>query len=252
MLDCQLDTFSPSSIAELLKVFRTLESKSDPLPAALLKEQFDMLLPTLCMIVKLTLESGHLPASLKMPSYHHYSRNLGNYRPISNLKVISKYIEKVVASRHQDYLKSNELNESLQSAYKRFHSCETALVRMQIDILRVIDSCHCVIILLLDPSTASGTVDHDIFLRRLHSSNFFIYYWLYTIYPNQWQKKKKKSQPRVVKCGCLKALFSLLPILYLLYTAPLADAVRHHKMQFPFYADDTQLYSLFQPTTNCN
>ena len=175
MLDCQLDTFSPSSIAEFLKVVRTLESKSDPLPAALLKEHFDMLPPSLCMIVKLTLESGHLPASLKMPSYHHYSRNLGNYRPISNLKVISKYMEKVVASRHQDYLKSNELNDSLQSAYKRFHSCETGLVRVQIDILRVIDNCHCVIILLLDLSTAFGTVDHDIFLRRLNSK-FSIYY----------------------------------------------------------------------------
>ena len=175
MLHCQLDTFSPSSIAVFLKVVRTLESKSDPLPAALLEEHFDMLLPTICMIVKLTLESAHLPASLKMPSYHHYSRNLGNYRPISNLKVISKYIEKVVASRHQDYLKSNEPNESLQSAYKRFHSCETTLVRVQIDILRVIDNCHCVIILLLDLSTAFGTVDHDIFLRRLNSK-FSIYY----------------------------------------------------------------------------
>ena len=145
MLHCQLNIFSPSSIAEFLKVVRTLESKSDPLPAALLKEHFDMLPPSLCMIVKLTLESGHLPASLdlKMPSYHHYSRNLGNYRPISNLKVISKYMEKVLASGHQDYLKSNELNESLQSAYKRFHSCETPLVRVQIDILRVIDNCHC-------------------------------------------------------------------------------------------------------------
>ena len=175
MLDCQLDTFSPFSIAEFLKVVRTLESKSDPLPAALLKEHFDMLPPSLSMIVKLTLESGHLPASLKTPSYHHYSRNLGNYRPISNLKVISKYMEKVVASRHQDYLTSNELNESLQSAYKRFHSCETALVRVQIDILRVIDNCHCVIILLLDLSNAFGTVDHDIFLRRLNSK-FSIYY----------------------------------------------------------------------------
>ena len=67
-LNCQLDTFSPASIAELLNVVRTIESKScilDPLPAVLLKEHCDMLLPTLCMIVKLSLESGHLPASLK-------------------------------------------------------------------------------------------------------------------------------------------------------------------------------------------
>ena len=34
-------------------------------------------------------------------------------------------------------------------------------------------------------------------------------------------------QSRVVKSGCLKALFSLQPILYLLYTALLADAVRY-------------------------
>ena len=47
-----------------------------------------------------------------------------------------------------------------------------------------------VIILLLDLSTAFGTVDHDIFLRRLNSK-FSIYYWLYTIYPSQRQKKKK-------------------------------------------------------------
>ena len=66
-------------------------------------------------------------------------------------------------------------NESLQSAYKRFHSCETALVRVKIDILRVIDNCHCVIILLLDLSVAFGTVDHHIFLGRLNSK-FFMYY----------------------------------------------------------------------------
>ena len=48
-LNCQLDTFSPTSIAELLNVVRTIESKScilDPLPAVLLKEHCDMLLPT--------------------------------------------------------------------------------------------------------------------------------------------------------------------------------------------------------------
>ena len=37
----------------------------------------------------------------------------GNYRPISNLKVISKTIQKVVAVRLQNYLESNQLNEPL-------------------------------------------------------------------------------------------------------------------------------------------
>ena len=50
--------------------------------------------------------------------------------PISNLKVISKVIEKVMAVRLQDYMVSNQLTELLLSANKPFHSCETALARI--------------------------------------------------------------------------------------------------------------------------
>ena len=92
-----------------------------------------------------------------------------NYRPISNLKVISKIIEKVVAVRLQKYLEANHLNEPLQSAYKPFHSCETALVRVHNDILVSVDKRHCVMLLLLDLSAAFDTIDHDILLTRLHS-----------------------------------------------------------------------------------
>ena len=94
---------------------------------------------------------------------------LANYRSISNLKVISKIIEKVVAVRLQKYLKANQLNEPLQSAYKPFHSCETVLVRVHNDILVAIDKRHFVMLLLLDLSAAFDTVDHDILLTRLHS-----------------------------------------------------------------------------------
>ena len=109
---CQLNAFSPTSIVELSEVARTVVSTScslDPLPAVLLNENIDMLLPTLCRIVNLSLESGCVPPSLKTaillsllkkPSLDH--EILSNYRPISNLKVISKINEKVVAVRLQD------------------------------------------------------------------------------------------------------------------------------------------------------
>ena len=61
-----------------------------------------MLLPTLCMIVKLSLESGHRTASLKtavlLPLLKKSSLDhevLGNYRPTSNLKVISRHRQSV-------------------------------------------------------------------------------------------------------------------------------------------------------------
>ena len=58
--------------------------------------------------------------------------------------MVSKIIEKVVAVRLNRYVEENNLNEPLQSAYKQYHSYETALVRVQNDILLSIDNQQCV------------------------------------------------------------------------------------------------------------
>ena len=62
---------------------------------------------------------------------------------------------------------AHHLDETFQSAYKNFHSTETALVRVQNDILCAIDNNESVILLLLDLSAAFDTVDHSILLSRL-------------------------------------------------------------------------------------
>ena len=90
-----------------------------------------------------------------------------NFRPVSKLKFLSKVIEKIAAMRLTNYLCDNNLNESLQSAYKKDHSCETALLRIQNDILKSIDDKQCVVLLLLDLSAAFDTVDHKMLLHRL-------------------------------------------------------------------------------------
>ena len=87
-----------------------------------------------------------------------------NFRTVSNLKFLSKVIEKVAAMRLTDYLCDNDLNESLQYAYKKHHSCETALLRVQNDILKSIDNKQCVFLLLLDLSAAFDT-NHKILLH---------------------------------------------------------------------------------------
>lgn len=55
------------------------------------------------------------------------------------------------------------MHEFLQSAYKQGHSTETALVKVQNDILRSIDECKCAALLLLDLWAAFDTVDHAIY-----------------------------------------------------------------------------------------
>ena len=85
-----------------------------------------------------------------------------NFRPVSNLKFLSKVIEKAAAAiRRTNYLCDNDLNESLQSAYKEHHSCETALLS--------INAKQRAVLLLLDLSAAFDTVNHKILFHRLRS-----------------------------------------------------------------------------------
>ena len=90
-----------------------------------------------------------------------------SFRPISNLTFISKCVEKVVASHICCHVEDNNLNEIYQSAYMPHHSMETALIKVQNDILRAIDNNSCVILVLLDLSAEFDTVDHSILLHRL-------------------------------------------------------------------------------------
>ena len=73
----------------------------DLFPATLLKQHFNLLLPIILKIVNLSLESNHFPCSLKTAVLSPLLKKanldhevLANYRPIPNLKVISKIIEK--------------------------------------------------------------------------------------------------------------------------------------------------------------
>ena len=76
-------------------------------------------------------------------------------------------IEKAVSYQLTKYLRDNDVEESLQSAYKTFHSTETALVKAHNDVVSAIDNQSYIILLLLDLSAAFDTVNHKILLQRL-------------------------------------------------------------------------------------
>ena len=146
----------------------------DPIPASILKECKSTILPVLTNIVNMSLQSASMPAALKeamikpkLKKDNLDSEDYANFRPISNLKVVSKKIEKAVSCQLSDYLRDKDLEESFQSAYKRFHSTETALLRVQNDIICEIDNQKCVILLLLDMSAAFDTVDYKFVPKRM-------------------------------------------------------------------------------------
>ena len=64
---------------------------------------------------------------------------LKNYRPDSNLPFLSKLIEKVVVKQINFYLQNSSLLEINQSAYRKNHNTETALLKISNDLLMSAD-----------------------------------------------------------------------------------------------------------------
>ena len=61
---------------------------------------------------------------------------------------------------------------SIQSAYRKHHSTETALLRAMNDVLRTVDCRKNVVLVMLDLSASFDTLDHTILLDRLSRSYF--------------------------------------------------------------------------------
>lgn len=72
-----------------------------------------------------------------------------------------------------EYLADSRLSRLLprfQSAYRRTHSTNTALLEVFSDVVNAVDLSQLVILLLLDMSTAFDTVDPSILIKRLSLS----------------------------------------------------------------------------------
>ena len=92
---------------------------------------------------------------------------LTNYRPISNLSIISKITERVVKARLLLHLTTNSLLNSYQSAYTKKHSTETTLLALHNHLATAISHQQVTCLCLLDLSAAFDTIDHAILLQRL-------------------------------------------------------------------------------------
>jgi len=146
----------------------------DPVPTFLVRELIDVLLPHITLMVNASLAHGRLPASqkcaivtplLKKPGLD--STDMNNFRPVSNLSFVSKVVERAVASQLNKYLADNDLLPRCQSAYRKGHSTETALLRVWSDMLMAANERRLTLLCMLDMSAAFDCVDHSILLHRL-------------------------------------------------------------------------------------
>ena len=176
-LNFQLASFEPATTTEVRKIIMSSSSKScdlDPIPTLLLKACLDVLIKPITDIINASLCYGFSPDDLKCPHVNSFLKKptlpkeeLNSYRHISKLSFISKILEKVVAIRLRSHIYKNGLSNVSQSAYKQFHSTETALLKVHNDINLNINNGKVTALTLLDLSAAFDTIDHNILITRL-------------------------------------------------------------------------------------
>ena len=94
---------------------------------------------------------------------------VGNYRPVSILSIISKIFERVVYDQVVGYLDDKKLLYSFQSGFRRGFSTETCLIHLSDFIRFNMDKGNLVGMVLLDLQKAFDTVDHGILLMKLEA-----------------------------------------------------------------------------------
>jgi hypothetical protein len=256
-------SFLELSIDDVISAIHRLPDKSsaaDPLPTPVLKQVADLIAPFLTTLFNHSLATGHYPAVFKEAFITPIVKKAGmdaadvnSYRPISNLPVISKLFERLVARQLMYYLTAADLLPARQSGFRPGHSTETAILRVLSDILQSVDRGDVAVLILLDLSAAFDTVDHDILLQRLQCSfgiDDSVLSWLQSYLCGRTQyvfRGHLKSSTAQLVCGVPQGSV-LGPLLFILYTADLVHLIERFSLSAQLYADDTQVYGSCQPS----
>ena len=98
-----------------------------------IKNCASVIAPSVATLFNSTFETGHLPKQFKKatiaPVFKSGDKHVAaNYRPISLLPILSKVLEKIIASQLKSFLKEHSLLPAEQFTYRDRHSTEDALV----------------------------------------------------------------------------------------------------------------------------
>ena len=169
---------------------------------------------------------------------------------MSNLQWVLKLTELAVFDQTHAHLTSYGLYPPFQSAHRKCHSNETALLKVQNDILMSLDSQRVTLLVLLGLSAAFDTVDHGVLVSRL-STSFGVrgsaLQWFTSYLLNRSQRVSFFN----LQCGVPQGS-CLGPLLFTIYASKLFEVIKNYLPQSHAYADDTQLYLSFNADSACS
>ena len=162
---------SKSQVETLLKDINVRKSPGhDMIPPRLMKDAAAVIADPLTSIFNYPIENCCYPANWKMGTVTPlFKKDDGlckvNYRPITVLPALNNIFERLLAGQmYELYL---EILSDFVSAYMRFHSCETSLLRLTEDWRMMRDRGELVAVVSMDLSKAFDAIQYSLFLCKL-------------------------------------------------------------------------------------
>ena len=262
--DTSENVFDSSQISPCLQEFRPLterevvklinESKAttcdlDVIPSSKLKHHMSSFASIITVIINRSLESGVFPKEWKLALIKPLLKKKGlplelqNYRPVSNLSFLSKILEKAALSQITDFIECNKLLPPYQSAYRRYHGVETAMLKMYSDILNAVDLNLVTIVVMIDLSAAFDTIDIPIVLQLMRTE-FGIDNMALKWIESYLTDRSMKVQIEHTASDTIPLLYGVPqgscagPVIFTMYIAALNRVVKNYPADLYGYADD--------------
>ena len=150
---------------------------------------------------------------------------------------------------------TNKLHDKMQSAYRQHHSTETALMKVQHDIVRDLNSGRSVMKFLLDTSAVFDTTNIEALLSTLvlrFNIGGRALDWFRSYLTGRSQRVvigSSSSNAIPIYHGVPQgSVFG--PVMFNAYTTPIADICKKHQVLYHQFADDIQLYVSYNPVVS--
>ncbi len=168
----------PVDVNTVILTIKELENTntcgSDDITFRFLRDALPVITPHLRCIINTSIVTGVFPTARKhslvtLIYKTSAADDPGNYRPISLLSIVSKILEKIIATQLVNFLEYEQLICSTQHGFRPNFSTVTALTKITHNIHENMNNKRISLLTLCDLSKAFVSVSHEIVLKNMYN-----------------------------------------------------------------------------------